>query len=577
MSAETSTCRSCRQDFSIDESDRAIYARFDVKPPKMCPPCRARLRLAFRNERSFYKRKCDKCDKDVVSMYSPNKPYTVWCYDCWFADDWDPLAYGQAWEPGRPFLEQFEQVWRAVPKAALIYTRSVNSEYTNICADSKNCYMIIECSNNENCIHSYWIQQCRDLTDVSYSHQVELSYECDDCYNSYGLQYCKGCHDCRESYFLLDCRDCSNCVGCVNLRNKQYCVFNEQLSREEYEKFLAGARLDTASGVEALRAKFAEFLKNQPRKYAEIVNAPGCSGNYMKDAKNCQECFHCYDAEDCKYAEHVWRTAKDCVDVSTAGRNAARIYNSLNNGVDVSDHLCSFLGWSSTFLEYSQSCLNANHLFGCTGVRKRNHCILNKQYSKEDYKKIRGEIVAQMKTAGEWGEFFPVRFSAFGYNETAAQEQFPLTKEEALAQGFAWEDHPRGTFGKETFSWEQVPDSIQDAGSIDIKTAVFACTNCKKNYRVIPDEFSFYKRLNIPLPRLCPDCRHARRMAARGPNKLWPRQCSCAGASAANGRYKNNSEHSHSDNACPNEFETAYSPDRPEIVYCEQCYQAEVA
>jgi len=26
----------------------------------------------------------------------------------------------------------------------------------------------------------------------------------------------------------------------------------------------------------------------------------------------------------------------------------------------------------------------------------------------------------------------------------------------------------------------------------------------------------------------------------------------------------------------PNEFETAYAPDRPEIVYCEKCYQQEV-
>ena len=28
--------------------------------------------------------------------------------------------------------------------------------------------------------------------------------------------------------------------------------------------------------------------------------------------------------------------------------------------------------------------------------------------------------------------------------------------------------------------------------------------------------------------------------------------------------------------ACENVFETSYNPDRPEIVYCEKCYQQEV-
>src|ERR1044072_2312694 len=187
--AETRTCQNCKQSFTIDAEDFDFYKKFGVPPPAMCPQCRAQRRLAFRNERAFYKRKCDKCGKDVVSMYSPNKPFTVWCYECWFADDWDPTQYGRAWDPSRPFLEQFEQVWRAVPKVALIYQRSVNSEYVNISADSKNCYMLVECSNNENCTHCYWIQQCRELTDCSFSHQTELCYECDDCYNSYGLRY----------------------------------------------------------------------------------------------------------------------------------------------------------------------------------------------------------------------------------------------------------------------------------------------------------------------------------------------------------------------------------------------------
>ncbi len=323
-------------------------------------------------------------------------------------------------------------------------------------------------------------------------------------------------------------------------------------------------RLDTASGVEAVRKQVAEFFALQIRRYGEIVNAPGCTGNYIKNSENCLACFHCYDSEDSKYGVHVWRNAKDCVDVDTAGRNAERVYNSINAGIDVSNYLCVSLCWTCSFMEYSYYCFNSNRCFGSVGLRKKDYCILNRQYPKGEYEKLRAEIIAKMREAGEYGEFFPPAVSAFGYNESAAQERFPFTKEEALAKGFKWEEYPRGTFDKETVLWNDVPDSIREVDEKAMLKEIFGCVQCKKNYLITPDEMTFYKRLEIPLPRLCPDCRHRRRFMARGPNRLWHRRCMCKGG------------HFHGDQPCPNEFETTYSPDRPEIVYCEKCYQSEV-
>lgn len=482
-------------------------------------------------------------------MYSPNKPYTVWCYDCWFGDDWDGTDYAKEYDPSRPFMEQFEELWKTTPKIGLIYVRSPGSEYTNISADNKNCYFIIESSNNEDSIHSFWIQECRDVIDTSFASKCELCYECDDCYNSYKLKYSKGCHDCRESAFLFDCKGCADSLGCVNLRQQQYHIFNQPYTKEEYFQKLEEMRLDTHSGMEAFRTAFTEFLLTQPRKYAEIVNTMNVSGNYIKNAKNCENCYHCYDAEDCKNAEHVWRNAKDCMDVSTAGRNASMVYNSINAGIDVGNCICCAQAWTSTFAEYSMNCFNCNYVFGGAGLRKKDYCILNKQYTKEEYEPLRAEIISKMKEEGVYGEFFPAQFSCFGYNETAAQEQFPLSKEEALAQGFKWEDAPRGTFGKETKKWEEAEDAIGEL-SFDPTKEVFACESCTKNYRIIPNEFSFYKRLEIPLPHLCPDCRHARRFAARGPNMLFDRTCSNCGTAV----------------------QSSYSKDRPEILYCDSCY-----
>lgn len=561
---ETHQCLRCKSDFLIKPDDFSFYEKIQVSTPRICPPCRAQRRLAFRNERSFYKRPCDKCKKDMVSMYSPNKPYPVWCHDCWFKDDWNPKDYALAYDPQKPFFEQFQKLWESVPKIALIHIRNINSEYLNISADSKDCYMIIESSNNENCIHCYWIQVCKDLVDVSFSHQTELSYESDDLYSSYKLFYSKSCHNSRESYFLLNCRDCVNCIGCVNLRSKQYHIFNQPVTKDEYEKFIKEARLDTYTGIEKLRRQFEEFSKTQPLKYAEIVNAPNSTGNYIKNAKNCRDCFHAYDAEDCAYSVHVWRDAKDCMDCDTSGRQSELIYNSTNTGLIGSNCICCSMCWGNNFLTYCLYCFDSNNCFGSVGLRKQKYCILNKQYSEEQYEQIKKQIIESMKVTGEYGEYYPAHLSAFGYNEACVQEQFPLTKEQALEQGFKWEDHPRGTYGKETLSTNQIPDSILELNELDVPKQIFACLNCQKNYLIIPREFDFYKQLQVPLPRLCPDCRHQRRFKARGPNKLWRRQCMCT------------RQHSHGNNPCPNEFETSYSPDRPEIIWCEECYQQEV-
>ncbi len=89
---------------------------------------------------------------------------------------------------------------------------------------------------------------------------------------------------------------------------------------------------------------------------------------------------------------------------------------------------------------------------------------------------------------------------------------------------------------------------------------------CTVAFRIIPQELAFYRKMNVPLPILCPNCRHYERFLSQNPRKLWQRACMC----------KNKTNHIHAANPCPNEFKTSYAPEREEIIYCENCYQAEV-
>jgi hypothetical protein len=94
----------------------------------------------------------------------------------------------------------------------------------------------------------------------------------------------------------------------------------------------------------------------------------------------------------------------------------------------------------------------SSNMFGCASMRDKEYCILNKQYTKNEYEKLVPQIIEKMRgetsalgakadpatgdsrAGAERGEFFPSTISLFGYNETLAHEYFPLTKKDALRQ-----------------------------------------------------------------------------------------------------------------------------------------------
>lgn len=174
----------------------------------------------------------------------------------------------------------------------------------------------------------------------------------------------------------------------------------------------------------------------------------------------------------------------------------------------------------------------------------------------------------------KYGEFFPTEFSPLGYNNTVAIQHFPMTKEEALAKGYEWIEVPRGEY-KITKKASDLPESIAEVDENIIKE-VLECENCKNPYKILENEFLFYKKEKLPLPRICSECRHERRISDRLKIQLHERSCMCKGDTDQSGLYKNTAVHNHKDSPCGEQFKTGYSPDRPEIVYCEHCYQQEV-
>ena len=180
----------------------------------------------------------------------------------------------------------------------------------------------------------------------------------------------------------------------------------------------------------------------------------------------------------------------------------------------------------------------------------------SKQYSKEEYETLKAKIIEHMKSTDEWGEFFPVSISPFKYNESIGNEYFPLTRDEAIAQGYGWRDDIPATIGKETIGNDALPTNPATY-SDDLLKQVLKCDTCGRNYRLIAQELVFYRQLGLALPRNCFNCRHARRMSMRNTRKLWDAAC-------AN---------------CATPLRTSYSPEQQKEykIYCEACYQQAMA
>jgi hypothetical protein len=324
---------------------------------------------------------------------------------------------------------------------------------------------------------------------------------------------------------------------------------NQPYSKQEYEAKLKELHLGSKTALQSVFELWKNMrIENGMYRDMQNLNCENCIGNDLKNSKNCYHCFNAVNCEDCSYLYDVL-DAKDCSDMNYSPYGPEGCYE-VTSTVGLKFSAFYMAGPYNAHCYYCHMMQSCKNCFGCVGLKQQQYCILNKQYSKEDYEATVSKLIDHMQKTSEWGEFFPAALSPHGYNETVAHEYFPLKEAEAKERGFAWKlvegkDHKQQT--------TTVPDAINDV-SDEITKEILACEMCQKNYRIIPQELKFYRQMEVPLPRMCPDCRHLARFNLRSPRKLWSRTCA----------------------ECGKDMMTSYAPGRPERVYCETCYLSEV-
>lgn len=553
MKSETKQCNKCKNGFVVDENDLNFYKRLEVPVPENCPTCRQQQRMLFRNFKTLYKRPSDKSGKMIISMYSPDVPFPVWDIAEWWADDWGAESYAMDLDLTKPFIKQLSELANKVPRFSIMNTQSENCEYSNMTWKSKNCYLVLGCIEDENCDYGHIVWYSKDCIDNLYVNKSELCYECVDCLGCNKLLYSQECESCADSIGLYDCRDCVDCIGCVGLRHKNNCIFNEQFTKEEYQKFLDKYPLNSEVSIMYILGKREELRKKMPARCVFGSHNSNVSGDHIYNAHNVQQSFDIKGGENSRYCYTSGKLVESHdISFGPGIEYGFQVLTGLGSSNLISAHLVN----DSSYVYYSEFCYNCKNCFGCVGLRDKERFILNKQYTKEEYEKLVPQIIASLKASNDWGNFFPIWMSPFGYNESIANEYMPLSKEEAIGQGFKWKDNIPHTLNQENCNYRDLPKNPEEYDEKELLDKILKCESCGKNYRFIGREIAFYKRMKLALPPKCFNCRHQLRMDTRNPRILNEVVCV----------------------SCGNKTETTYPKEKHKQyrIYCEECYKREI-
>jgi hypothetical protein len=343
---------------------------------------------------------------------------------------------------------------------------------------------------------------CRQVVDSYYIRYGDSLYENIMTNHCYKCSYAYFSNECVDSDFIFDCRNCQSCFGCVNLRNKKYCWFNEQLTKEEYQKRRSEVDLGSREIAALYKKKFWDFVKANPVRSSRIFLSENVSGNDIRESKDCYQGFQVENSEHTRYTL-MSNYLKDSMDVSFAGY-AERLYDTQNVGMNSANVKFSFAGKEILDSEYTMSCNNCSNLFGCIGLKNTSYAIFNKVYEPKEYFEKLDEIKTAMLEKGEYGEFFPMLYAPYPYNSSLAHIIFPMTKEEVLARGLFWQDDiETDTTNINLISINDLPDDIKDVPT-DITTKAVVGERSQKPFRFVPQEIEFYKNNTIALPSLTP-------------------------------------------------------------------------
>src|SRR3989304_314948 len=500
-------CVRTGEKFTISDFEKSYLEERGIPLPDVSPAWRTREQYANRNEGNMFERICDKTKKTIISSYRPDAPFPVYSNEAWYSEEYDGLAYGRDYDFSRTFFEQFRDLLKTVPRPSRQGINMENSPYVHLGANVKSCFLTFVSWDSEDCYYGFRVFKCRNCVDCTEITECELCYECVDCGSCYNVRWGYHSFNSRDSAMLYMCRNCTDCFGCVGLEHKKYCIWNVEYSKEEYEQKIKEMNLGSRKSIEELQKKFWELVKEKGLNYSTITNSEDCTGTYIDPSAHCKNSIFIKESNNILNGYHV-RASRDTFDVAGVAK-CELVYRS-SSMVSTYDSQFGCMNQNNLHAIYCNNIYGGGeYLFGCVGFsRKQNYCILNKQYTKEEYHELLPRIKKHMESTGEWGQFFPLSMADFPYVDTIAQQHFPISSdEEAKRLGVYW-------LGKKAFTTTEtaisIPDTIDQVDE-SICDQVLQDAETHRAYKLQKKELAFYKQMGIPVPVYSFNTRNDRR------------------------------------------------------------------
>ena len=466
--------------------------------PDVHPVAGIRQLALYGNLLNLYRSTSNLSGRPQLSRYNPVSGHKICTTDEFFSDEVDNAEFGRSYDFTRPFFEQWNELMRDCYLQPLTILQSENSDFVNGGHYVKNCYLMFASTHDQDCMYGLSNYHCSDTVDCLFVTRCQFCYACNDSDGCYECRFCSDCSNCSSCFGCLDCRACNDCFGCIGLVAARYVWLNEQKTPVEYARLLAEARLETYSGLCAARAAIDELRTRSNHTVNRIINSEDCSGSYIVRSRSLEYCFHASNSEDCGYLMAVV-DSKNCW-----------------HGYAVKSELCyKLIGVSSQNCHYTYGPLNcegcwysfllfnrSSECFGCVGLKGKSYCILNKQYSKTEYYELLPRIVAHMQSTGEWGQWFPAKFSPHTYDECWSDdyiEEIPAS--EVARRGLPVRTALLAELPRNSVAAADLPDSADDPAVDGLISRSIICPETGSAFNLQKREIEYCRRMRVPIAR----------------------------------------------------------------------------
>lgn len=569
---ERKTCSVSWTAFAVYQSDIHMLKKLsptiwgkthELPTPTYCPEIRRLIRLSFINERNLYKTSCSLSWESILSQFHPDIWLEIYWISAYLSDSRSDTTYWKTFQATRPFFQQYSELIQSTPK--LSQTMSIrnlqsNSKYVNYAADLKDCYLVFDTDNNENCQYSTKINHSSDCFDCYNTLHSQLCYECIDSSHLYSCKYTQSSNDCNNSIFLYNCINCEYCICCTNLTWKSYYFNNAHIWKEEYQKRII--EIEKRWLVQKYEKIFNELLSCTERFPLHNTNSSWCIWNWLHNCHNTNFSFNISESSDIKYSQRI-HNATDVMDVFSFWSASQKLYYSTSVWRSSSNLTFCVNNYKAHYNLYCYETRKNSFAFWCANFEKKDNWIFNKVYSKKEYERITTQIIWHMKETNERWKFFPTTLSPFPLNDTLASDFFPvrsITKNwitSVINQEWSWNVtllEPNKSISKATLDlwWTELlqihrkiqeklikippsltpvdPKIIQKENRISLidkeslSREIILWEKTSKPYRINPAEIEYYKKQSIQVPSKHPDTRHSDRLKKRSPLELHIRR-----------------------------------------------------